>query len=206
MGIETYLDEFAEQRREHLDKTRRLRRDVWRDETLDPVDRAVLGLTGSADQLNQKRGLARTIGQFVGEPLIVINRVGSNGRPSLATGGVIAGELCLGPTTHAYNNAGQAKGHAELVVPVINLVSLIAPEPHCKNVPGNITVAHINYDESGHSTTNPGRDYTDTILPSSVLIGRRAIFDNDHFKEEDYFRNFLLAIENTAPRPAQQAS
>jgi len=206
VGIETHLEKFGEQRREHLDNIRGLRHQVWLDETLDPIDRVVLGLTSSADQLNQKRGLARTIGQLVGEPLIVINRVGSNGRPSLATGGVIAGELCLGPTAHAYNNAGQAKGHAELVVPVINLVSLIAPGTNCHNVAGNLTVAHISYDELGNSTTNPERDYTDKILCSSVLIGREAIFDSEHFKEEDYFRNFMLAIENTVPRPPQQTT
>lgn len=197
MGTAGYLEALGGEDRHHLGEVRRLRRTVCVDKTLDPLDRAVLGLTGSAEQLERYRKLAAKIGAAAGQPVTKVDRNMRRGDRVWAKGGIIAGELKIDSSSFDVNKeVGTASGHAIFTVAVERMVNYYGEGQPTIGDPGRITVAHLINHEWENHTVDPDKDFYDAVPLDSSLIGRKAIYESEHFRQG--VSTLLLAIEDTA--------
>lgn len=203
MGTKNYPNAFTAIDKRRLNDVRKLRRSAWSAEMLDPVDRAVLGLTGSVKELDKYRELAGTIGKLAGQPLIVISRIDEKRRVSAASGGIINGDLFVqGSSFDIDNTPGDASGHVMLAVPVSQFVTgndVIGGVRPPTNPPTeeNLTVAYLICHERDNRTSDPERDFYDHMGGDySLLLGRAAIYKSEYFQQG--LSKVLLAMESPA--------
>jgi hypothetical protein len=127
-GTEKYLEKIDRANDRHLDALREIRADALEDLDLPDLDRAVLGLTGSPERLEQFRTLSERVVRNIGRPLIIIeatrrpNRDNSSEIVSQAYGGVVAGEMKIRfgtPLSHSDDEEEPKIDSAHMYVPVL---------------------------------------------------------------------------------------
>lgn len=74
-GAQKWINQLEGVDRQRLTRVRNLRREILEDEEQDPLVRAVLGMTGSPEELAKYQELTAKIGSLAGEPLIVLKKV-----------------------------------------------------------------------------------------------------------------------------------
>jgi len=171
--------------RGHLNKIRELRRRIQADESLEPLTRAVLGATGSVEELERYRALAKKIGESAGQPLIMIynkDRRSDQTKDSVtkAAAGIITGPLRTGGVHFG------PSGAVHLEVPVspqfiyTDYIHTPGYNPqrhrHVKEVRDGseaLTVAAFYLAEARNETGHPSGDFSHG--KGSSLVGFREI-------------------------------
>ena len=200
--VEQHIERFEEEKRRHLATERMLRSESGRDEGLDELSRAVLGLSGSAEILTRYQALAVRIGELAGEPIVKVADFRGQ-RVRRAEAGVIAGEVVLSSSLLTDQVPGSRSGYLKMEVPLAPFVSCHFPlDSGWLNVhngssvaDNRITVAHLINREWGNATADPEADYTETEMPY-LYIGRRAIYGAPRFS--DGIGAVLLEVEDAA--------
>jgi hypothetical protein len=200
--LEKHLRKFEDNERRRLSAARALRLAVRKDMSLPELERVVLGITGSAEELAAAQQRADLVIENLGEPIVVVDRAAQ--LPFLrATGGIICGSMTTAHSFTALSGSRGHSGHVKLEVPVIELVSthdgmiFHGKEGTLDEVPEAVTVDHFISQESDNTGFEPRDDYTNYIDKADVYIGRRALYSEFDTRQA---ADFLAAIEQTAPR------
>lgn len=182
-SLENYLGIFRDEDKRHLSEVRKLRRTVWADTTLEPLTRAVLGLTGSYDQLNKYERLAARVDEGINEPVVYAlgsYPVGPRKSPLFERrmrAGIISGPLQID-----YADLHEESGTMSLSIPVDPLVVVVSGIQNYvrrgKELEYRaIHVVTLSNHEFRNDSTNPDMDYSeDSHYP--VYIGRDEINRN----------------------------
>jgi hypothetical protein len=121
LGTAKYREKFDAADRQHMRRVRKLRAQVLEDESLPDLDRAVLGATGSFEELYRHQRLAEKIGSLVGQPIIRIDRI-EREQVTEASGGIV-----LGPVEASSNSTPRSDEkhfhNSKLSVPVSPSIS-----------------------------------------------------------------------------------
>ncbi len=200
MSTNESVKSFDEEARRHLVRVRELRRLAWVDTDLDPLERAVLALTGSKERLTEYQKQVTKIRQLKGEPVIqVVHWEGATKRGKVinALGGIISGEVFVASSDYQRSERGTYSGHMLLRVGVSRLV--VMENSHCHidaADPPTIEVGLLVNNESENHGLDPDDDfeeYSGKGQEGLTLIGREDIYNNELFAAG--LHTIMLAIE-----------
>jgi hypothetical protein len=203
----------------YLQRHRKLKEQIRMDESLPDLDRAVLGATGSPEELKRYQDLARKIGGLAGQPIIKIEET-QDGKVMNADAGLIAGpvEASLDYWSGVMGDEEKEFSGSTLKVPVSPSVVYMKSHktPICRSRReqemffdeqnslydreekiSRVEIARIwpikSWVPGRNQITEPSQDFVHRIPFGSVLVGREAIYASSHFSEG--VSDILLAIE-----------
>lgn len=200
MGAQEHIRDFGKENYRHLESVRGLRRAAWNDESLDPLARTVLGLTGSAEWLSKYEAVARKVGSAIGQPVIEVTEVFEQGPREIrnAKAGIISGEAYIQSSSL---DQVRGSGHMSLVAPIVSVVSYHAASRYSQRreqfYTGEdikehfIELAHPINCEWVNITRDPASDFYDNC--TVPLIGRAEIYKSELFDKG--VSKVLLALE-----------
>lgn len=191
--------------RRALANVRRLRRDAL--DGLTNKSRAVRffeALTASEDEVAKLEEFSARIKSGIGEPLIRMTEMRSDG-PKQVKAGIIAGGLVVSKFNFEPDRLGLGKGELTLAVPVHQVLSSggILPKifPYGKWY-DSIDVVHTTYDETENPGINPDMDFINGV-GGNVLVGRDEIYESEYFQSLKFMRKLMEAVESTRPVEAE---
>jgi hypothetical protein len=219
-STEQYIEKFQKRDELYLRQVRKLKEQVRNDESLSDLDRAVLGSTGSAEELELYKKIASKVGHLAGQPIIRLTRVQGE-KVVEAEGGLIAGpvEAELSHTAHttkrfyssslsvpvspslawwASRGSGRAREEERTFFDEAN--SMYDRDRQV----GSLVIANINaYQNTSRKVMTPDQDFEHRIDIDTILVGREEIYTSPYF--ENGVNRVLLALEKRA-RVEEQAA
>lgn len=222
-GIEKQVNKIDQSENRHLQRVRSVRHEVLKDESLDPLDRAVFGMTGSKEQLDKYRALAELVGDSKSQPIILVQEVGYDlrSRPDVenvervrkATAGIISGGLVPEVKEWGLLPGRDVDYSATLSVPVSPVASYLWSPSRTElsgdhyfldeetsdysDNGGKIAVAHFQFAERKNQTTDPLSDVQGINPADDLLVGSEAIYAYERFQEAGVM-GLLVKLEERA--------
>lgn len=219
VGTDKWTQKIEAGEKRYLQRFRKLKEQIRADDGLPQLDRAVLGATGSLEELKCYQELALKIGQMAGQPIIKIEKP-EKGKVTRAEAGLIGG-----PLEASLDYWGGAMGDEEkqfsgstLRVPLSPSVVYMrrSESPICRSRDeqemffgeenylydreekiSRMDIARIwpaaSWERGYSQITDPSQDFEHKRPLDSILVGREAIYNSEYFAAGA--SDILLAIE-----------
>lgn len=208
-GTDKWVSKFEDSKRRYSQRVETLKLEIRADESLSDLERAVLGATGSAEELKRYQDLALKVGRLSGQPIVALQRV-EKSKVVEAHAGIISGpaevELDYHESIHGGRRAKDGFTGSKIRVPVTPGV-VYHDFRNTGRHPANdskslffdsessmydrdeeqsyVTIARFSvpyeFEHSSRQIDDPYQNFTNGIDLGSVLVGKETIYNSSYF-------------------------